>query len=68
MEKVESTAAGIVPTRTAIVASDLGEEAALWGGLLTATAHARDRLRRDWTGPQRPDELRRQAASWLRAA
>jgi predicted NBD/HSP70 family sugar kinase len=45
LERVRRTAARIVPTPTAIVASALGEEAALWGGLLTATAHARARLR-----------------------
>jgi predicted NBD/HSP70 family sugar kinase len=45
LDHVRRTAARIVPTPTAIVASALGEEAALWGGLLTATAHARAGLR-----------------------
>jgi glucokinase len=44
IDSVRRTAARIVPAPTAIVASALGEEAALWGGLLTATARARGGL------------------------
>jgi predicted NBD/HSP70 family sugar kinase len=44
VEYIRRTVARIVPTPTAIVTSALGEEAALWGGLLTATAQARARL------------------------
>jgi predicted NBD/HSP70 family sugar kinase len=35
----------IVPARTEIVVSTLGEEATLWGSLLMATSEARERLR-----------------------
>ncbi len=35
----------IVPARTEIVVSTLGEEATLWGSLLVATSEARERLR-----------------------
>jgi predicted NBD/HSP70 family sugar kinase len=45
VEHVQRTAARILPTPIPIVASLLGEEAALWGGLLTATAYAREQLR-----------------------
>ncbi len=45
MDQVQRTVAGILPTPTEVVASALGEEAPLWGGLLMATAHARERLR-----------------------
>lgn len=45
VEQLRSTVAGIVPTPVSIVPSLLGEEAPLWGALLTATAHARHQLR-----------------------
>ncbi len=45
MEHVQRTAAGILPSPVEVVASALGEEAPLWGGLLVATTHARHELR-----------------------
>jgi predicted NBD/HSP70 family sugar kinase len=45
IEQLQSTVARIVPTPICIVPSELGEEAPLWGGLLTATAQARHLLR-----------------------
>jgi len=45
VEQLRSTVAGIVPMPVSIVPSQLGDEAPLWGGLLTATAHARHQLR-----------------------
>jgi hypothetical protein len=45
VEQLQSTVAGIVPTPVSIVPSLLGEEAPLWGALLTATAQARHQLR-----------------------
>ena len=45
MEQVQRTVARILPAPTPVVASTLAEEAPLVGGLLMATAQARDALR-----------------------
>jgi len=45
MDQVRQTVARILPVPATVVASELREEAPLWGGLLIATQHARDRLR-----------------------
>ncbi len=45
VQRVRRIVHRIVPARTEIVASTLGEEATLWGSLLVARSEARERLR-----------------------